>query len=158
MNNRTVHENVPSTHQNTPSSKLVGQPISIPSLLSLLWISVLFADVLRGVHEILRPGFIAELANEETVYGNEVTDTTLLISGIVLAFICAVVVLARVLPRASNRRVNFVAAAMMIAGVMASWPKDPDDLVFGAFQVTGAVIITVIAARWKDDEPLGGPS
>ena len=35
----------------------------------------------RDVHEYLRDGFIAELANAGTVNGTEVTGTTLLVSG-----------------------------------------------------------------------------
>ncbi|MEM7324768.1 MAG: hypothetical protein AAF531_16895 [Actinomycetota bacterium] len=128
--------------------------ITIPELLSTLWIAVLFADVLRGVHEILRPGFVDELANEGTNYGRVVTDATLFWSGLVLAFIASVVVLARVLPRRSNRIVNIIAGVMMIGGVLFSWPKDPDDFVFGTVQILGAVIVITISARWRDlDQP-----
>jgi hypothetical protein len=52
----------------------------------------------RDVHEILRRGFIEELANAATVYGVEVTQTTLVISGLVLQLPLAMVILVRVLP------------------------------------------------------------
>lgn len=127
-----------------------GPRIAIPDLLSTVWTAVLFADVLRGVHEILRPGFVAELATDGTNYGRVVTDATLLVSGIVLVFVTSVVVLSRVLPRRPNRVVNVVAAVMMVGGVLAIWPKDPDDYVFGAFQVLGSVLVVAISARWRD--------
>ena len=66
-------------------------------------------------------------------------------------FLVSVVALARILPRRSNRIVNVVAATMMAAGVLASWPKDPDDLVFGAFQLIGVALIVAVCARWRDD-------
>jgi len=140
MPNRTLHEN---------------STVDTPALLSTLWTSILFADVLRGVHETLRPGFIDELAHEGTNYGREITDTTLLWSGVVLTFITSVVVLARILPRRWNRRVNVAAAVMMAAGVLASWPKDPDDYVFGSFQLVGSIAVAVICARWRTDAGTG---
>ncbi len=162
MNYRTVHENPPSirsTRSDRPAGLpkwAAGQSIDTPTLLSTLWIAVLFADAFRGLHETLRPGFVDELAHEGTVYGNEVTDEILLGSGFTLAFLCAIVVLARVLPRRVNRVVNIVGAIMMISGVLASWPKDPDDLVFGTVQIVGSALAIFISVRWKQDEPIVG--
>lgn len=135
----------------TQLNRLGGPPIEIPDFLSTMWIAILLADVLRAAHETLRPGFVEELANEGTYYGRQVTDGTLLWSGFALVFIVSVVVLARVLPRRWNRRVNVLAALMMSGGVLASWPKDPDDFVFGTFQVLGSVIVVLICARWAED-------
>lgn len=125
--------------------------ISTPELLSTLWIAILLADVLRGIHETLRPGFVAELANDGTVYGNEVTDASLALYGVMLGYLSAVVVLARVLPRRWNRAVNVAASLMMISGVLVSWPKDPDDLIFGTLQVAGSALVLAICARWTVD-------
>ena len=136
MDNRTLHEN------NRPDT---------PALLSTMWIAVLLANLFRDIHEVLRPGFVDELAHDGTVYGTRVSDSTLLGSGIVLVFLVSVVVLARILPRRSNRRINFVAAALMAAGVLASWPKDPDDFVFGVFQLLGVALVVAVCARWRDD-------
>ena len=147
MSNRTLHEN--PTHPSTEPPQIAPTAVDAPTLLSTLWIAVLLANLFRDVHEILRPGFVDELANDGTVYGNRVTDGTLLWSGVALVFLVSVVVLARVLPRRWNRRVNVVAAAMMTSGVLASWPKDPDDLVFGAFQLIGVALIVAICARWR---------
>ncbi len=122
--------------------------ISTPELLSTLWIAVLLADVLRGIHETLRPGFVSELADQGTVYGNTVTDGALAVYGVMLGYFSALVVLSRVLPRRPNRWANTIGAAMMIAGVLVSWPKDPDDLIFGALQVAGSALIIVTCLRW----------
>ena len=129
----------------------VSPQIDTPTLLSTMWITVLLANLFRDVHETLRPGFVDELAHEGTYYGRQVSDNTLLWSGFVLVFLVSVVALARILPRRSNRIVNVVAATMMAAGVLASWPKDPDDFVFGAFQLIGVALIVAVCARWRDD-------
>ncbi len=148
MNYRTVHENPRITLSERANEPTLDRPI----LLSTLWIAILLADALRGIHETVRPGFVDELAHEGTVYGNEVTDGILLGSGFVLVYIIAVVVLSRVLRRQANRLVNVIASLLMMAGVLASWPKDPDDLVFGGFQVAGALLVVVICARWRADD------
>lgn len=121
-----------------------------PVVLSTLWIAELLMTLFRDMHEILRPGFVDELAHSGTVYGVRVSDGALVGSGVVLVFMVSVVVLARILPRRSNRRVNFVAAAFMALGVLASWPKDSDDLLFGAVQLLGVGLIVMLCARWRD--------
>ena len=126
----------------------VSSRISTPELLSTLWIAVLLADVLRGIHETLRPGFVEELAVEGTVYGNVVTDGSLAVYGVVLGYLSVLVVLSRVLPRRANRWANVIGSLMMISGVLVSWPKDPDDLIFGTVQLAGAVAVMAICVRW----------
>jgi hypothetical protein len=106
------------------------------------------ADVLRGIHETLRPGFVRELATEGTVYGNVVTDGALAVYGVVLGYLSMLVVLSRVLPRQASRWANAIGAVMMASGVLVSWPKDPDDLIFGAIQLAGAVTVMAICVRW----------
>ena len=127
------------------------QGIETPALLSTVWIAILLANLFRDVHEVLRPGFVDELAHEGTNYGRLVSNTTLLVSGLLLAGFAAVVVLARILPRVWNRRVNVAAAAMMAAGVLASWPKDPDDFVFGTVQLAGVGLIVAVCVAWRTD-------
>ncbi len=135
MSNRTLHVNTTTDTR---------------ALLSTIWIAVLLAGLFRDVHEILRPGFVEELARDGTVYGTRVTDGTLLASGFVLAFLVSIVVLARVLPYVWNRRVNIAGAALMAGGTLATWPKDPDDLLFGAFQLAGVALVVAICARWRE--------
>lgn len=126
--------------------------ISTPELLSTTWVAVLLADVLRGIHETLRPGFVRELATNGTVYGNEVTDAELAVYGVVLGYLSVVVLLSRILPRQWNRVANVTASLMMMSGVLLSWPKDPDDLIFGAIQLAGAILVLVICIRWTADQ------
>jgi len=151
MDNRTLHGKMSSSDLERPVIGRYIPPIDTRALLSTVWIAVLLANLFRDVHEILRPGFVDDLAHSGTVYGTRVTDSTLVGSGLVLVFIISVVVLARILPRRSNRRVNVLAAVLMAAGVLALWPKDPDDLVFGAFQLSGVALVVVICAFWREE-------
>lgn len=148
MTYRTLHENISTTSGSGSSIDRVGRPV----VLSSLWSATLLSMLFRDVHETLRPGFVDELAHDGTVYGTEITDTTLVVSGIGLLALCSTVVLARVLPRRSNRRVNLGAAALLTAGTLFSWPKDPDDLVFGAAQLGAAALVVAICARWREDD------
>ena len=38
----------------------------------------------------------------------------------------------------------------MALGVLGTWPEDPDDIVFGIFQLVGLTAIVVICRRWHD--------
>jgi hypothetical protein len=38
----------------------------------------------------------------------------------------------------------------MALGVVAIWPKDADDIVFGTFQLVGLATIVIICGRWHD--------
>jgi len=150
-----------SEPQSTPAPTKTDpglRAVSPPELLSTLWIAILLADVLRGIHETLRPGFVRELAEEGTVYGSVVTDAELGVYGLVLGYLSVVVVLARILPRNWNRAANVIASLMMISGVLLSWPKDTDDLIFGALQVLGSVLVIAVCARWTVDRNALHPS
>lgn len=156
MTIRTPYYNSPvsttMTFPATLSSRTAG-----PQLLSTIWISVLLSMLFRDVHEYLREGFIAELANSGTVNGGEVTGTTLLVSGIVLQLPLAMVVLSRVLPRRTNRLANIMVAAIMAMAVAGTWPKDADDIVFGIFQLVSLAFIAVISYRWSNDDATHEP-
>ena len=52
-----------------------------------------------------------------------------------------------------NRVANAVVAAAVALGLLATWPKDADDLVFGAFQMIGLVAVVLISIRGRFSEP-----
>ena len=45
---------------------------------------------------------------------------------------------------------NGIGAVMMSSGILVTWPKDPDDLIFGALMLAGALAVLVISVRWSD--------
>lgn len=125
------------------------RPQSAGNLLSTLWIYVLLSMLFRDMHEILRQGFIEELATVGTVRGTEVSATTLVLSGLVLQLPLAMVVGSRLLPPRANRVANVVVAVVMSAGLLGTWPKDGDDLVFGGFQLLALLAVVAIAIRGR---------
>ena len=125
------------------------QPQSTGNLLSTLWIYILLSMLFRDMHEILRQNFIEELATAGTVRGTEVSATTLVLSGFLLQLPLAMVVGSRLLPARANRVANVVVAVVMSAGLLGTWPKDGDDLIFGAFQLLGLLAIIVIGIRGR---------
>jgi hypothetical protein len=111
--------------------------------------------LLRDLHELFHPGYLAEL-----VHGEPVDQTTLLIGGIVLQAPLALVPLTLVLPAAIARWSNVAGAVVMTAGRLALPPGDADDFVFTGFQLAALVAIAAIAFRWKiprRDEPAHRP-
>lgn len=126
--------------------------VGIRPLLSTLWVAVLLTLLFRDIHEILRDGYVSELALEGTVYGVDVSGTTLVISAFVFLLPLSMVVLARLLTRTSNRVANIAVAAIVLAGVWTSWPKDGDDLVFGVMMSIGLGAIVALSVRWRDSE------
>ena len=126
--------------------------VGIRPLLSTLWIAVLLTLLFRDIHEILRDGYVSELAFEGTVYGVDVSGATLIISAFVFLLPLSMVVLARLLTRPANRAANIVIAIVVLVGVWTSWPKDGDDLVFGAMMSLGLGAIIVMSARWRGSE------
>ncbi|MEO0492059.1 MAG: DUF6326 family protein [Actinomycetota bacterium] len=122
-----------------------------PRHLSSLWIYVLLSIAFRDIHEFLREGMISELATDGTVRGTPVRDSTLLAAGVAYQLPLGMVLLSRVLPGRANRIANRAASVITAAGILAIWPKDADDLVFGVFQLAALAAIGVICHRWTDD-------
>ena len=119
-----------------------------PRNLSTMWTYVLLSIAFRDIHEFLREGMIHELATEGTVYGNEVKDSTLLAAGIAYQLPLAMVLLSRVLPQRINRIANLAAVTVTALGIIAIWPKDGDDIVFGSFQLAALAAIAATGHRW----------
>lgn len=82
---------------------------TMQATLSTLWLVTLLHVIFRDIHEFLRPGFLEEVM-AKTASGAGLAETAF--SGFVIALEIPVmmVLLARVLPRRSNRWLNLLAA------------------------------------------------
>jgi hypothetical protein len=98
-------------------------------------------------------GHMRELAGIDG--GREPPAPALLISGLVLQLPLAMVVLARLLARPASRIANITVAIAVSIGLLATWPKDGDDLVFGAFQLAGLAGIALVSLRWRPEQQSG---
>ncbi len=110
------------------------------AVLSALWITVLLNVLFRDVHEILRPGLIAEVMTG-SLNGVALTDGVFLGAALLLQIPIAMVVLSHVLPPATNRRVNSVAALAALMALAAGDRVDADDAVFAVVQALALLVI-----------------
>ena len=120
------------------------------TLLSTLWIFVLFNMTFRDIHELFRPGFLGEIMTG-TVDGNQMTEGLLLLGGMMMEIPIAMVLLSRVLKYKVNRWVNIIAGAIFIALIMGNAPKDLDDIFFGTIVVVALLLIVWYAWKWPTE-------
>ena len=117
--------------------------------LSTAWIFVLLNVIFRDLHELFRPGMLAEMTTG-TVNGVQVTEQTLLLAGVLLEIPIAMVILSRVLSRPVNRWANIVGAVLAIPLLLSAVPSDLDDIFFAGVEVVTLVLIIWYAWRWPD--------
>jgi len=122
--------------------------IDMKALLSTLWIFVLLNVIFRDIHEFFRPGLIEEIISG-TVKGVEITQSMMLLAGVLLELAILMVIGARVLPHRFNRPANMVMAPLMIASIIANGMNDLDDYFFAAVEIAALLTIIWLAWRWS---------
>ncbi len=120
------------------------------TVLSSLWIFVLFNMLFRDIHEFARPGWIEELMSMDVAEG------LLLASGVVLTAMISMIVLNRMLSRRAARWSNLVVAGITIASMIANPPGDLDDIWFFAVEVLALVAIIGLAWTWRRESEMSG--
>lgn len=123
-----------------------------PVRLSTLWIFVLFNIIFRDIHELFRPGFLAEVMTG-TINGSLMTEELLLLGGVMIEIPIAMVLLSHMLPHAVNRWANLIAAPLTILAILANGTKDLDDLFFVSIQVITLIGITWYVWKWRILKP-----
>ena len=126
--------------------KTIG--MDIKTLLSTLWIFVLFNMIFRDLHEFGRPGFLEEIMTG-IVNGVQITEELMLLGGIMAEVPISMVLLSRVLKYRVNRWANIIAGATTIAFVINNGVKDLDDIFFTAIEVVALILIVWCAGKWK---------
>ena len=131
------------------NQKTIGTDIK--ALLSTLWIFVLFNIIFRDFHDLFRPELLQEMITG-TVNGNQVTEETLLIGGIMIEIPISMVLLSRVLKYRLNRWANIILGAITIVFVVGTETKDLDDIFFATIEVLSLSIIIWCAWKWHKPE------
>jgi hypothetical protein len=119
--------------------------------LSISWVFVLLNVIFRDIHELFRPGLLAEMMTG-TVNGVQMTEGTLLVAGIMLEIPIAMVLLSRVLPYRINRWANLIAGVIAIPLVIGIGPKDLDDMFFATIEVVSLTLLIWFAWKWPNPE------
>ena len=112
------------------------------SLLSTLWIFVLFNMVFRDLHEFLNQGYIEELMTLK------LSEETMLFYGFVLEIPILMTLLSRILNNGVNRWVNIVAASITMLGTLSTLVSaDMDDMLFMTVNIVA--FLAIIYTAWK---------
>ena len=112
------------------------------TLLTNIWIFVLFNMIFRDLHEFVGPTALQDMA------ALEVSEVQLLIFGIVLEIPISMVLLTKVLPIQFVKWTNIAAAIITLVGFISTIPSaDLDDVFF--FVVSSIASLSVIYMAWK---------
>ena len=131
----------------------MGNTVDRRAVLSTLWIFTLFNFLFRDIHELGRPGYLAEIMTG-TVNGVLITDELLLLAGIALEIIILMVILARVLPYRVNRWANIIVGVFTIVTIVANGQNDLDDFFFAGVEIITSLIIIWYAWTWRRQEEI----
>ena len=127
--------------------------IDMKARLSTLWIFVLLNVIFRDIHELFRPGLLAEMMTG-IVNGVQMTEGLLLVAGILLEILIVMVVLSRVLEYKINRWTNIIVGSVAIPLLIFTGPadKDLDDMFFATVEVVSLALIIWLAWKWPKQE------
>ena len=133
------------------NSNIKTTGMDMKAKLSTLWIFVLLNMIFRDIHELFRPGLLAEMMTG-TVNGLQMTEGLLLVAGISIEISIAMVLLSRLLNYRVNRWANIIVGAIAIAAIIANGAGDLDDLFFATIEVGCMLLIIWYAWLWPEQE------
>ncbi|MEO1487591.1 MAG: DUF6326 family protein [Bacteroidota bacterium] len=120
------------------------QKIDPRSLLSTLWIFILFNMIFRDLHQFANKQFVEELLVQD------VSEQLVLVFGIILEIPILMVVLPKILGETANRWANSIATVLMVLGMLSTVPQaDMDDFFFMGIQSLTLVGILYITFKPK---------
>ena len=114
--------------------------INPQSLLSTLWIFILFNIIFRDLHQFLAEGYIQDMIDLR------LSEKSLLWYAFILEIPIAMVLLTRILMPKTNKWFNLIAASIMLIGLLFGLPSaDLDDIFFTVVNMISLVAIGRIA-------------
>ena len=120
---------------------MIKENIKPQTLLSTLWIFILFNMLLRDLHEFPTEGYIEELM------ALKLSDPTMLLYGFIVEIPILMVILSRILKDRANKWANIVAASIAMLGIASTLPTaDLDDIFFALINV--GALLTVMRTAW----------
>ena len=120
------------------------QKIDPRSLLSTLWIFILFNMIFRDLHQFANKQFVEDLLVQD------INEKLVLVFGIILEIPILMVVLPKILGETANRWANSIAAITLVLGMLSTVPQaDMDDYFFMGVQSLALVVILYITFKPK---------
>ncbi|OJJ22465.1 hypothetical protein BKI52_07225 [marine bacterium AO1-C] len=119
--------------------------------LSALWLFILLNIIFRDIHQFTMKSHL-EMLLTGYYNGTKVTETIMLIGGIVLEIPIAMVLFSLLLKRKLNRPINIAAVVISFGLFMMELPSDMDDTFFKIIEMIGLGAIVVTAWKWRSDD------
>ncbi|MEO0506842.1 MAG: DUF6326 family protein [Bacteroidota bacterium] len=120
------------------------QKIDPRSLLSTLWIFILFNMIFRDLHQFANKQFVEDLLVQD------INEKLVLVFGIILEIPILMVVLPKILGETANRWANSIAAITLVLGMLSTVSQaDMDDYFFMGVQSLALVVILYITFKPK---------
>jgi len=117
------------------------------SLLSTLWVFILFNMMLRDLHQFLHPGFLDELR------ATHLSEEVVLVFGIVLEIPILMVILSKVLRNRLNTWANTIAVGLTFLGILYTLTRaNMDDIFFALVQILALIAILRIALKLPKED------
>ena len=112
------------------------------TLLSSLWIFILFNMLLRDMHQFLNPQFMDELITQN------ISEELVLMFGIILEIPILMVPLSLTLKNRLNKWTNIFASCIALLGISYSLlSADLDDFFFAAMEI--GALLTIVRTAFK---------
>ncbi len=116
--------------------------IEAQTLLSTLWIFILFNMILRDLHEFPTEGYIEELISLK------LSEKVMLFYGFMVEIPILMVLFSRLLNDTANKWTNMLAASIALLGILSTLPAaDMDDVFFAI--ISSAALLAVMLTAWK---------
>ncbi len=116
--------------------------IEAQTLLSTLWIFILFNMILRDLHEFPTEGYIEELISLK------LSQKVMLFYGFMVEIPILMVLFSRLLNDTANKWANMLAASIALLGILSTLPAaDMDDVFFAI--ISSAALLAVMLTAWK---------
>ena len=112
------------------------------TLLSTLWIFILFNMILRDLHEFPTEGYVEELMSLQ------LSEQAMLFYAFIVEMPVSMIVLSRILNNKANKWANIIAVIIASFGILYTLPSgDMDDFFFAI--VNSAAFIVIVFTAWK---------
>lgn len=121
---------------------MIKNKIEPQTLLSTLWIFILFNMILRDLHEFPTEGYIEELISLK------LSEEVMLFYGFMVEIPILMVLFSRLLNDTVNKWANMLAASIALLGILSTLPAaDMDDVFFAI--INSAALLAVMLTAWK---------
>ncbi|MEM9674438.1 MAG: DUF6326 family protein [Bacteroidota bacterium] len=121
---------------------MLTNKIKPQTLLSTLWIFILFNMILRDLHEFPTEGYIEEMMSLK------LSDGIMLFFGFMVEIPILMVLLSRILNNKANKWMNIISVVISSLGILYTLlSADLDDMFFAI--VNAAALVVIIVTAWR---------